>query len=331
MSIQLFSNRKDAATSAFRRRRSGVRFRHLWSPRLLALLFAALLAWSAPARATRWVADDSGHKVAVPDHPHRVLCLAPSIADTVFALGAGDEVAAVTDYTSYPPEARRKPSIGQPIRPSLERIAVLHPDLVIGISTFNDAETIRGIRRLGIPVFLVNPAGLEGLYRSIGEIGDALNRTSAAEALVGLLRVRINNVRQQASAFPRAKIFIALSLDPCISAGGGAFLTELLRAAGADSVTAELPQPWVQLSIEAVLPRRPDFILAFRDAPIGLEQMRQRPGWRSLEAVRAGRILRIDERLQYPSPSAFDALEAFARQLRAAQVGRTRTLHGERP
>ena len=74
------------------------------------------------------------------------------------------------------------------------------------------------------------------------------------------------------------------------------------------------------MNIEAILPRKPAFILVLRDAPFGLQEMRERAGWRSLEAVRLGRVLRIDERLQYPSPVAFDALEAFARQLRSAEA-----------
>jgi len=316
----------------------------LWPTLLL------LVALVVPASASRRVVDGAGRTLTLPDRPHRIVCLAPSIADTLFALGAADDVAAVTDYTLYPPEARNKTSIGQPLRPSLERIAVLHPDLAIGISTFNDADTIRGIQRLGIPVFLVDPSGLAGLYRSIDEIGRALNRPAEASALVARLQAREQAVRSQAAqreggsaqSSRRPTVFVALALDPCITAGGGAFLTELLTAAGADSVTADFPQAWVRLSLEAVLRRQPDFVLVIRDVPFGLEQMRNRPGWRSLEAVRAGRLLRIDDRLQYPSPTAFDALEAFAKQLHAAErplpadsrpaaSGHNETLHGEHP
>jgi iron complex transport system substrate-binding protein len=72
------------------------------------------------------------------------------------------------------------------------------------------------------------------------------------------------------------------------------------------------------VNIEAIIPRKPEFVLLLRDSPFGLEQMREHAGWKSLEAVRMGRVLRIDDRLQYPSPVAFDALEDFARQLRSA-------------
>jgi ABC-type Fe3+-hydroxamate transport system substrate-binding protein len=278
-----------------------------------------VLVFALPAFAARVVTDDTGHRVTLPDHVHRIVCLAPSITDTVYAIGAGADVAGITDYTRYPPEARQKPSIGEVLRPSLERIAVLHPDLVIGIASFNDAETIRGIERMGIPVFLVNPSGLAGLYASIASIGRALGRETDAAAQVARLRERERRVRSQAAA-KRPSVFLAISLDPCITAGGGAFITELLSAAGADSVTADLAQEWINVNIEAVIPRKPEFILLLQDSPFGLKEMRERAGWRSLEAVRLGRVLRIDDRLQYPSPVAFDALEDFARQLRSAEV-----------
>jgi iron complex transport system substrate-binding protein len=279
-----------------------------------------VLALALPATALRVVTDDAGRRVTLPDQVHRIVCLAPSITDTVYAIGAGSEVAGITDYTLYPPEARQKPSIGGVLRPSLERIAVLHPDLAIGIAPFNDAETIRGIERMGIPVFLVNPSGLEGLYRSIAGIGRALGRQTDATALVARLRERERRVRSQAPAANRPSVFLAISLDPCITAGRRAFITELLSAAGARSVTDDIEQEWINVNIEAMIPRKPQFILLLQDSPFGLKQMRERPGWRSLEAVRMGRVLRIDDRLQYPSPVAFDALEEFARQLRSAVV-----------
>ena len=278
-------------------------------------------ALGAPVRV---VADETGRSLRLPEHPRRIVCLAPSITDTVYAIGAGADVAAISDFTLYPPEARKKPSIGGVLRPSLERIAMLHPDMAIGIAQFNDADSIRGIERLGVPVFLVSPQGVAGLYRSIESIGRALGRQDEASALVGRLRRRERRVREQAASIaPQGKtrptVFLAISINPCITAGRGAFITELLEAAGARSVTADVPQEWVHLSIEAVVARKPQYVLLLKDAPFGLRQMRERAGWRSLDAVRAGRVLRVDDRMQYPSPVAFDALEEFARQFRQAQ------------
>ena len=99
--------------------------------RLLSLLWlTAILA--GPCFAGRTLTDEMGRKVVVPDHPHRVICLMPTVTDTVFALGAGDDVVAISDYTKYPAAALSKPSVGDLIKPSIEMILSLHPDLVIG-------------------------------------------------------------------------------------------------------------------------------------------------------------------------------------------------------
>ena len=95
---------------------------------------AIWLCLITPAWASRTLTDETGRKVTLPDHPHRVVCLAPSVTDTVFALGSGEDVVAVSDYSTYPPEATKKPSIGSLIKPSIETILSFHPDLVVGIS-----------------------------------------------------------------------------------------------------------------------------------------------------------------------------------------------------
>ena len=286
---------------------------------VLTALLCCHAVLAIPAFAARVVVDETGRKVTVPERAQRIVCLTPSVTDTIFALGAGAQVAAITDYTVYPPEALKKPSIGAILRPSLERIATMHPDLVIAIATLNDPETIRGIEHMGVPVFLVNQSGIAGLYRSVESIGQAIGRTSEARALVARLRQRESRVRAEAERYPHPSVFFAVSVAPCITAGHGAFLTELLIAAGARPVTDSMPQEWINISLESVLPKRPQYILLLRDSPVTLKELQTRPGWRDMEAVRTGRVLRIDERLQYPSPVAFDALEDFARQLHAAR------------
>ncbi len=91
----------------------------------------------------------------------------------------------------------------------------------------------------------------------------------------------------------------------------------MLAVAGARPITHDLTQDWLRVSLEAMISRKPDYVLVLRDSPFGLNEMQQRAGWNSLDAVRLGHVLRVDDRLQFPSPVAFDALEDFARQLRA--------------
>src|ERR1700712_5431709 len=99
---------------------------------LFVLLWAVVFCGALRARGSRVLTDETGRTVTVPDHPHRIICLTPSVTDTVFAVGAGDEVVAISDYTRSPKAALTKPSVGDLIHPSIERIVALHPDLVIG-------------------------------------------------------------------------------------------------------------------------------------------------------------------------------------------------------
>jgi iron complex transport system substrate-binding protein len=280
---------------------------------------AMLLALSLSAAAARLVLDDLGRRVSVPDHAHRIICLTPSITDTVYAIGGGEDIAGITDYTHYPPQAaHEKPSIGDLLNPSLERIVALHPDLAIAVATLNSAETVQAIERAGIPVFLVTDRGLAGLYQSISSIGRAMGHEREAALVVGQLRARERRVRSLAAQAGRGpSVFLVLSLDPCITAGRGAFITELISVAGARPITRDLAQDWLRVSLEAMITRKPDYVLVLQDSPFGLDEMRQRAGWNSLDAVRLGRVIRIDNRLQFPSPVAFDALEDLARQIQA--------------
>jgi iron complex transport system substrate-binding protein len=275
---------------------------------------------AAHAAQARTVMDEIGRAVTVTDHPHRVVCLAPSLTDTVYALGHGPEVAGVTDYTEYPIEARKKPSVGGVIDPSLETIVALKPDLVLAIAEMNTTDTIRALERVHVPVFVVQPKGMEGAYRSILSVGDALNDAAAAKALVEQLRTRQRQIAARLSGKPRPAVLLVLWPDPFITAGRGAFITDLIEAAGAHSVTADAPREWSRMSLESVVARNPEYLLLIRGNKVTPEELRKLPGWSSLQAVRARRVIWVDDRIYYPSPLMLDALEDLSQQLLAAQA-----------
>src|SRR6202021_2566539 len=126
-----------------------------------------LTSLAVPCFANRTLKDELGRTVEVPDHPHRVICLIPSVVDIMYSLGAGADVAAISDFTKYPKEALQKPSIGLPLNPSIEAIVALRPDLVLGSGDLNVLESADSLQRLGIPVFMAAPQGIEGIYEPI--------------------------------------------------------------------------------------------------------------------------------------------------------------------
>ena len=279
-----------------------------------------LLALTSCAWAAHWERDDAGREVAVPDQVHRVVSLSPSLTNTVYALGAQSDLVGITNYTVYPPEAaHEKPSVGAVVDPSLEKIVALHPDMVLALPEFNGAETIGGLERIGIPVFLFNTGNRANIYRTVELVGRIMGREREAAALIASLRARESKVRAQSASKDKPTVLLVLSIDPLITAGRNAFITEMIEAAGARSVTDDLAQDWLQMNVEAVLPRKPDYILLMKSGPVSLKDMQQRAGWSSLEAVRRGRVIVVDDRIQIPAPVAFDGLEDLARQIHAVQ------------
>ena len=281
--------------------------------RLLSLLFVtAILA--GPCLAGRTLTDEMGRKVVVPDHPHRVICLMPTVTDTVFALGAGDDVVGISDYTKYPAAALTKPSVGDLIKPSIETILSLRPDLVIGTQPMGPMEVTDQLERAGIPIFLVSPHGIAGIFHSVESVGIALNRASQADALVHSLQQRVEAVRMRTKGLPAPRVFMPIWYDPITTIGKNAFITEIIEAAGGRSVTDDLASEWPQISMEVVLERAPDALLLVRGGKTTLKVLQDRPGWSSMAAIKAQRAYYVDDRINFASPVAIDALEDLAKQ-----------------
>jgi iron complex transport system substrate-binding protein len=272
---------------------------------------------SAGEAAVRSVSDGVGRRVELPDTPRRIVTLTPSLAEIVYGIGAGDAIAAVTDHTDYPSAARAKPSVGGMVDPSVERIVALRPDLVLATLESNRQTTIDGLQRLGIPVFVIRPEGLDGILQAVEQVGLALNRISDARAAVERLRVRRQDVADRVAGLAKPRVFVLIWPDPVVTVGRHAFITEAIEAAGAECVTSNLPQPWPRLSLEEVVRLAPDTIVLIANGhpTLSLDELNTRPGWNRVPAVIAHRFVEIDARLEHSSPAVFDALEELARVL----------------
>lgn len=278
---------------------------------LTACLFS-LLASSCLAQRT--VQDELGRMVALSETPHRIISLAPSLTDMVYALGAGVDLVGISNFTKYPKEALAKASVGDMTNPSIETIVALHPDVVLATKEMNRRETVDQLEKLGIPCYVIQPHDIAGIYVSITNLGNVLNRRQEADALVNRLHARVQAIHNRVKDKPAPRVFFVLWHDPVFTAGKNAFITELIETAGAKSVTDDMAQDWPQMSLEAVLARKPDFLILVRGSETALEDLRKKPGWDSLEAVKAGHVFYVDDRIDHPSPVAFDALEDLANQ-----------------
>jgi ABC-type Fe3+-hydroxamate transport system substrate-binding protein len=282
------------------------------------VLFLSLVALATlPCFASRTLTDEMGRIVVMPDHPHRIACLMPSVTDTVFALGAGDDVVAISNYTKYPVAALKKPSVGDLVKPSIETIVSLHPDLVIGYQPRGPLEVTDQLEQLSLPIFLVSQDvghGIAGIMHSIETIGQALNRTEQADALVHGLQQRVDAVKARTRGLAAPRVFMPIWYDPITTIGKNAFITEIIEAAGGRSVTDDIPEEWPQISMEVVLERAPEALIIVRGGKAPLQVLASRPGWGSMAAIQQHRVYYIDDRINFASPVAIDAMEDLAKQ-----------------
>ncbi len=269
---------------------------------------------------TREVIDETGRHVAVPVEVHRVVTLAPNLAEIVYALGAQDRLVGVSNYSDSPPEAKSKPRIGMQLNPNLEAIVALRPDIVL-VTAVNRYETADALARLGIAVYGTDPHTVEGTLESIQHIGGVIGATAQAESVVANLRQRLNALQSKLASAPVARVFFVVGESPLISLGEHTFIADALHYAGARSVV-HAKQDWPQISLEEVVRLNPDY-LVFASSGFGgedstskqLGELRSEAGWRELAAVRKGRVVVVSDEIDLPAPGLIDAIEKLARQL----------------
>jgi len=272
------------------------------------LLFPLLLLIQAAGGIT--VTDDLGRSVVLPDVPRRVVSLAPSITETLFALGAGDQIAGVTSYCTYPAEARKKPRVGGMVNPDLETIVDLRPDLVVMSVEGNIRDDLDRITAAGIPVYVSNPRSLEGVYRSILGLGVVTGRRERADTLVRSMRAGERRITAAMRMQREHTVLVIVSLQPLIVAGPGTFLDHLVVLAGGRNLAPPSASAYPQFSREAVVAGDPDMLFIMSDAlgendsPVSLY-----PEWEGLRAVRTGHVHRVDADIfSRPGPRAVEAL-----------------------
>lgn len=290
--------------------------------RLLIVVFS-LYFFAGAARAQRQVTDETGRHITIPDHPHRLISLAPSITETLYALGLGDELVGDTDYCDYPPQARLKPHVGALLNPNLEEIVALKPDLVLGQVEANRIQTVEQLQRLGIPLYGLTAHSVEDTLRSIRDLGTVLDCQAEASKLEARLRARVERVERRVAGLPRPKVLFVVWYRPLITAGPHTFISDVIRLAGGTSVTDDLHGEWPRLSLEEVLRRNPDVILFPRTNAMApsLGEFRKLPGWKECRAVREGHLYFIPDSINQPGPRLIGALEEVARLLHPPAVG----------
>lgn len=261
------------------------------------------------------ILDDAGRTVTLPAAPLRIVTAAPSVTELAFALGLGDTVVAVDQYSNYPPEAASKVSIGSYIDPDLEAVVGAKPDLVL-VTSVHLAKIVPALEARDIPALVLDASNIEGVYTDILLLGRATGRRSQAESLVDSLRGRVAAVGRAVAGADPVSVFY--EIDPTLyTAGPGTFIDDLIRRAGGTNIAGGASTAYPQMSAEEVVAADPAvIILSDEAAGVSPEAVKGRSGWSGIAAVKDGRIVVLDPDLgSRPGPRIVDALEQIARIL----------------
>jgi iron complex transport system substrate-binding protein len=287
------------------------------------LLTTTLSAQDAPASlaasaSTREVVDEMGRKVRVPVNANRIISLAPSMTETLYALGLQDRLVGDTDYCDYPADAQKKPKVGGAINPNLEVIAALHPDLVLVTKALNRLETVRALDTLGIPSYATDPHSVNEIISSTEKLADVLGAPEAGKTLGDELHQRLQAIQEKIGKEAPKSVFFVVWMEPLISIGRDTFVAEALRKAGASSIV-DSKQDWPQINLEEVVRLQPEHLIFApshsQEEVFDFAGLTSRPGWRILDAVRNHHFAIVSDAVIRPAPRIVSAIEELARQL----------------
>ena len=277
----------------------------------------------APASPTppvmREVVDEFGRTVRVPQLPSRIVSLAPSLTETLYALGVQDRLVGDTDYCDYPPDAQKKRKVGGPINPNLEEIAALHPDLVLVTKEINRLDTVRALDTLGIPTYATRAQNVDEILSTTQKLADLLGvATRLGKSLTADLEARLAALHAKLDGLPPSRVLFVVWTHPLISVGKNTFIADALRKADAASIV-DATQDWPQMNLEEVVRLQPEYLVFAashaESASRDFESLSVLPGWKLLDAVRNRRFAVISDAVNRPAPRLVSAIEDLARQL----------------
>ncbi|MFH1692347.1 MAG: cobalamin-binding protein [Candidatus Omnitrophota bacterium] len=223
----------------------------------------------------------------------RIVSLAPSTTEILFALGLEKEIIAVSQFCNYPKEALSKPKAGTFSDPNIEIILSLKPDIIF-CTGLEQAPIIEKLKQLNLNVYVSDPKTIEDLLKSIEEIGRLTQREKEASHLVSKMKQDLTAIQQKTAtiaADKKPKVFIEIWHDPLLTAGKGSFIDEMITYAGGTNIAHDTIRPFCCFSPEQVINRNPDIIIiGYMDKRNPLELIKSRPGWQHISAVIHNRI-----------------------------------------
>lgn len=292
--------------------------------RLLAILIAALLS-SAPALADLVVTDDTGQRVQLKEPARRIVALAPHIAESLFAIGAGDRLVGTVDYSDYPPEAKKVARVGGYSRIDLEAVAALKPDLVLAWESGNNMPQVDKLKGLGLKVYISQPNRMEDIPGQLERLGQLAGVERSANATADSFRKRLAALRAANAGKAKVRTFYQIWKAPLMTVGARQIISDAIRLCGGENVFGQLEPMAPTVSVEAVLEADPEVIVATGMGDARPDWLHDWDRWTRMTAVKRGNLFHINpDIMQRHTPRILDGAEKLCALL---DVARSRRPH----
>ena len=299
----------------------------------ITIIVAGIIVWQQlfkpekTSTAPLSIIDDYGRNVTIIKYPpRRIVSLAPSCTEIIFALNLESKLVGVDNYAYYPPDIQEKigslniTKVGQYALISIETIVDLQPDLVIAAMRVQ-YPIIENLEAVGQPAMIIYPQNFDDVLADISLIGEATGYSEEAEALVTAIQDKAQDIADKTQDAPKPRVYIEYSFNGGYqSFGSESFADEIINKAGGKNIFTDSPSAYIATSSEEVIVSNPEIIIIAKGAmseACGLspETIKNRPGWGEIYAVQNNQIYEIDERLLLPGPAMIDGLESMARIL----------------
>ena len=276
-------------------------------------------------QALQSLVDDTDYKTSLTAYPERIVSVAPSCTELLFAIGAGDKVVGVTDYCNYPYNFAtwiaegNMTSVGNFKDPNMEVITSLEPDLILA-SGGVQAESVDTLRERGYKVLVLDPTTIDGILNNVELVGNATGKRAEATAFVNDITTRIETVENTVAGATKPKVYYEVYYYSTASwtIGGLAWQTEVIEKAGGINIFDDQQTDYYQYQVEALIDRNPDVIVLPGEGmgsgtAESIEAVKARPGWDTTKAAQNDRIYQIDSDIIERSGSRLaEAIEQMA-------------------
>ena len=262
------------------------------------------------------ITDDMGREVDLTTVPARIVSIAPSNTEFLFALGLSEKIVGVTDLCNYPTDAAVKESVGDFANPSVEKIIALKPELVVAASLHQ--AVVEQLDQLNIPVIVLNAQSIQQILDNVDMLGKATGATEAAEALIEQITLDIELVDEKVKTLlenEKPLVYFEVWHDPIMTAGPNTFINELITRAGGINIAADAPTDYPVYSLEDLIASQPEVMIYTHGAETA-EQIKDRQNWETIHALKYGRVYLVEEDLVLrPGPRIAKGLIELSKRL----------------